>query len=409
MNGKQTRPSIGRRVGVAVAVLGVVALGGWVLQPRPLAVDVAVVREGRFEQTVEEDGRLRPVQRYTVASPVQGRLERPTLDVGAAVRAGDVLAVVHPLAPALIDARTRAVLQQRVGAGEAARAGAEAQWQRAQAALEQARSDLRRTRDLAQQRFVAPSVVEQAERAEREAAQALAAAAAERRRADFAAAEARAALAQVDGGAEPDRPWPVRSPVTGRVLKRHADSAVPVGVGQPLFEIADLGRLEAVVDVLSADALRLTVGAPATLSPGPGLAPLAARVLRIDPSAFTKVSALGVEEQRVPVVLALDDPATGQALGDGFRVEARIVVAAHERALLVPGGALVRDGDGWRVLLVQGGRAVARRVAVRERNADAAWVTDGVQPGDTVVLYPGQLVQDGQRVRPRTPAGAAPG
>lgn len=404
MNNKQASPRIGRWAGGAVAVLALAALAWWALQPRPLVVDVATVREGRFEQVVEEDDRLRPVQRFVVASPVQGRLERPTRDVGAEVQAGDVLAVVQPQAPALIDTRTRAVLQQRVGAADAARTTAEAQWQRAKVAAEQARADLHRTRGLAQQRFVAPSVLEQAERGERAAAQALLAADAERRRADYAAAEARAALAQAQGGESVDRPWPVRSPVAGRVLKRHQDSAVPVTVGQPLFEIADLGQLEAVVDVLSSDAVRIAVGATAMLSPGAGLPALAGRVSRIDPMAFTKVSALGVEEQRVPVVIALTEPSAGSALGDGFRVEARIVLSGQERALLVPGGALVRDGDGWRVFAVAGGRAVARRVTVRDRNADVAWVTDGVQAGETVILYPGQPIGDGQRVQARSAA-----
>ncbi|MEW6694254.1 MAG: HlyD family efflux transporter periplasmic adaptor subunit [Pseudomonadota bacterium] len=400
MNATSTRTPLGRRWALVAAVLGVAALGLWALQPRPLVVDVAQVRVGRFEQTVQEDGRLRPVQRYTVAAPLQGRLDRPMRDVGAVVRAGEVLAVLHPAPPALLDARTRAVLEQRVGAAQAALAAAQAQWQRAQLALEQARADGQRTRDLAQQRFVAPSAAEQAQRAERAADQALAAADAERQRARHALAEAQAALAHMAGGAA-DGPWPVRSPIDGRILKRHVDSAVPVNVGQALFEIADLAQLEAVVDVLSADALRIAVGAPATLSPGPGLPPLAARVARVDPTAFTKVSALGVEEQRVPVVLTLVEPLSQTALGDGYRVEARIVVAAQEQAVLVPGGALVRDGDGWRVLVVREGRAVARRVAVRERNADVAWVSDGVQPGETVVLYPGQWVQDGQHVRPR--------
>lgn len=408
MNETPTRSPWGRRAAIAAGVLGVAVLGAWVLQPRPLVVDVAAVHEGRFEQTVQEDGRLRPVQRYTVAAPLQGRLERPTLDVGADVRAGDVLAVLHPAAPALIDARTRAVLQQRVGASEAALAAADAQGQRARLTHDQARADLQRTRDLAQQRFVAPSAAEQAERSERAAAQALAAAEAERQRARYAVAEARAALAQADGGA-PGRPWLVRSPVGGRILKRHVDSAVPVNVGQALFEIADLAQLEAVVDVLSADALRIAVGAPATVSVGPAVPPLTARVARIDPTAFTKVSALGVEEQRVPVVLALEGPPAEAILGDGYRVEARIVVSAQERVTLVPTGALVRDGAGWQVLVVEGGRAVARRVALRDRNADVAWITDGVRAGDTVVLYPGQLVRDGQRLRPRAAPGQVSG
>ncbi|WP_119354905.1 efflux RND transporter periplasmic adaptor subunit, partial [Azohydromonas sediminis] len=227
---------------------------------------------------------------------------------------------------------------------------------------------------------------------------------AEQRAADYALAEARAALARAEPapGARVEGRWELRSPVDGRVVKLHLDSAAPVAVGQPLLEIGDTGALEAVVDVLSSDALRIAPGAVVTLSLGPGAPTLPGTVARIEPVAFTKVSALGIEEQRVNVIVDFDAAAAQRrALGDGFRVDARIVTAAHDGALLAPSAALVRDGARWRVFVVEGGRARARPVEVRDRHADAAWIEGGLRDGEQVVLYPGSTMRDGQRVRVR--------
>ena len=186
------------------------------------------------------------------------------------------------------------------------------------------------------------------------------------------------------------------------MLKLHLESEAPVAVGQPLLEIGDTTALEAVVDVLSGDALRIAVDAPVTLRLGAGVPPLAGRVARVEPVAFTKISALGIEEQRVNVIVDVDAAALRDApVGDGFRVDARIVVAANDGALLVPSGALVRDGAQWRVFVVDGGRARARQVQVEDRNADVAWIAYGLQEGETVLLYPGTTIGDGQRVTMR--------
>jgi len=389
---------------VGLALVAAAALLYAVYRPLPITVEVAPVTTGQFEQVIEEDGQLRLKNRYVITAPTLAQLQRPTLKVGDAVREGDVLARLAPAAPQLIDARTRAVLQQRVGSADAARRASAAQVQRAQTALAQATLEAGRSEQLAQQGFIAPSARDQADLARRSAQQALAAAQAEQAMADFAAAEARAALAQADpaGGARAGGLWEIKSPVNGQVLKLHLDSAAPVTAGLPLLEIGDTGAMEAVIDVLSGEVRQVQPGAAVQLSTGSGAAPLPGTVARVEPVAFTKVSALGIEEQRVNVVVALAAaPSDAARLGDGFRVDARITVSSQADAVLVPSAALVRDGESWRVFVVDDGKARARAVQIHDRNADMAWVKEGVKAGETVVLYPGSTIVDGQPVRLR--------
>lgn len=383
----------------ALLALAAIALGIWAFRPRPLVVEVAAVTQGRFEQAIEEDGQLRLKHRYLIAAPTLAELARPTLKVGDAVRAGEVVATLSPVAPQMIDARTRGVLQQRVGSADAARRATAAQVQRLDTALAQARLEAQRAAKLASENFIAASALDQAVLAERSARQALDAGRAELSAADFALAEARAALARAEPGARTEGLWTLKSPVDGRVVRLHLDSAAPVTAGQPLLEIGDTSVVEAVIDVLSGEVRQIAPGAPVQLSLGAGAPAIEGRVARVEPVAFTKVSALGIEEQRVNVIVDLAPGAPG--LGDGFRVDARIRVSAQDDALLVPSAALVRDGSGWRVFVLEGGRALARPVTLKERNAEVAWIAQGLQAGQSVLLYPGSTVRDGQSVRVR--------
>lgn len=386
--------------GLAVVALAAILWASY--RPRPLDVETASVAEGRFEQVIEEDGQLRLQQRYLVTAPTAAQLQRPTLKVGDAVKAGDVVAVLAPNAPGMIDARTRSVLQQRVGSADAAVAAARANVQRAQAALAQATLEAERSAQLAKDNFIAPSARDQSRLAREAAAQALKAAQAEQAAAGHAASEARAALGRAEPSGAAQGLWSLKSPVDGRVLKLHKDSSEPVQAGAPLLEIGDTGAMEAVIDVLSGDASRIATGAAVQLSTGRNQPPLAGQVARVDPVAFTKTSALGIEEQRVNVTVALKAlPQELQKLGDGFRVDARITVSAQDGALLVPSAALVRQGEGWQVFVVEGGKARARTVTFSDRNADSAWVKDGLKAGETVILYPGSVMKDGQPVRGR--------
>jgi HlyD family secretion protein len=386
--------------GLAVAALAAVLWAAY--RPRPLVVEVAQVTEGRFEQVIEEDGQLRLQHRYRVAAPTAAQLQRPTLKVGDAVQAGDVVAVLAPAAPAMIDARTRSVLQQRVGSAEAATQAAAANVKRLQAALAQATLEAERAAKLAQENFIAASARDQSRLAREAAQQALRAGQAEQAAAEHALGEARAALGRAEPSGAAEGLWPLRSPVNGRVLKLHKENAEPVQAGEPLLDIGDTAAMEAVIDVLSGDAPRIAPGASVELATGRNQPPLAGQVARVEPQAFTKVSALGIEEQRVNVVVALNAPAADlRQLGDGFRVEARITVSAHDGALLVPSAALVRHGEGWRVFVVDGGKAVARPVTFKDRHAESAWVLEGVKAGEAVVLYPGSGMVDGRAVRVR--------
>ena len=414
-NNKTRRWLIGALFLAAAAVL-VVA----VYRPRPLLVEVATVTTGTFEQAIEEDGRLRITTRYVVTAPTQAALLRPTLKVGDVVKAGDVLATLEPVAPQLIDTRTRNVLQQRVGSADAARRAAAAQVQRAQTALAQATLEADRATKLAQENFISPAARDQATLARQSAQQALAAAQAEQGVADYAQEEARAALSQAEpataarpkaaglpaGSGRSIGRWDIKSPVDGQVLKLYQDSAVTVTAGQPLLDIGNTTAMEAVIDVLSGEVTQIQPGAPVQLSLGSGAPAMQGKVIRVEPVAFTKVSALGIEEQRVNVIVGLEPAASGAPpaaapLGDGYRVDARITVSSQPRALLVPTAALVRDGSQWRVFVVADGHARAKPVQLQDRNADVAWLKDGLREGERVVLYPGSMVTDGQAVKVR--------
>lgn len=374
----------------------------WSFAPRPLAVDVGQVSIGPFEQSIEEDGQLRLRNRYQVAAPMAGQLQRPSLQVGDRVEHKQVLAWLAPMASPLIDPRNQSVLRQRIGRDDAAQQAASARVAQLQASLDQARLQTQRTVQLAQQNFINEAALDQAMSNERIAAQALEAGRAEWRAAQFSLAESQAALGQTTASPTTtmQRLVPITSPISGQVVKLHLSSAGPVMAGQALLDVGDLSALEAVIDVLSSDARHIPRGAHVALSLDARQAPLAGRVRHIEPTAFTRVSALGIEEQRVNVLVDLLPASPEQALGlgDGFRVDARIVLSRTEQALRVPSAALVRDGQDWRVWMVQNGRVQARKVMVKERNSEFGSIEPGLlNAGDPVVLYPAQLT-DGRRV-----------
>jgi HlyD family secretion protein len=377
------------------------ALTAWALRPQAVAVETAEVRQGAFEQTVSDDGKTRVRERYVVSAPLAGRLERITLRAGDAVDKGQVLALLTPTAPAFLDARTSRELQGRIGAVQALHARARAETAKAAAQRDQAQADLERQARLAKDGFVSETAREQASLALRTAERSLDAARYAEDAARHELAQARAALALYQSG-EAGAKWEVTSPVKGAVLKVVQESEGAVALGAPLIELADPKGLEAIVDVLSQEAVGIRPGMPARLELGQGVAPLAARVRLVEPAAFTKISALGIEEQRVNVVLDFAAPLENlQTVGDGFRVEAHVVVFRQESALKAPVGALFRDGDGWAVFTVDGGRARKRAVKVPRRNGVEAVVEDGLKAGERLVVYPSDALKDGARVSVR--------
>lgn len=396
-----------RRTGWVIAAVGVVAALAWGLRPRPIEVEAATVMRGTFVKTVDEDGKTRVRERYVVSAPITGHLLRIALEVGDAVEPGTLLATLVPPSPSLIDVRTEEELQQRVGAAEARHMATTAAVNRAQAAAALARSELERQASLAQQGFASRQAVDRVQREAELRAADVGVAQFDNHAAEHELAMARAALtrAQRKGAAnDAVQRFEIRSPVAGRVLRIVQESETNVAIGAALLEIGDPERLEAVVDILSTDAEAVAAGALVRFDPGPGGVALAGRVRLVEPSAFTKVSALGIEEQRVNVVIDFTHSAAELAklhLGDGYRVDAHIVVDRRDDALLVPTGALFRRGDGWAVFGIADGRAHATPVRIGPRNASHAVVEDGLVAGARVIVYPTDAIRDGVRVAPR--------
>ena len=397
-------------------VVALAALLAWAFAPRPLPVEVASVVQGRFEAGIEEDAKTRLRDRYAVSAPLAGRLARIALREGDAVRAGDVVARILP---ALLDERGLREQQARVEAAQAGvqRAGVRAE--RSRVVLEQARGDLRRSEDLARQGFVAAARLE-ADRLALDAAQKDAQAAVlEQQAARADLAQARAALDVVRRPEAPGagRAFEVRAPVAGRVLRVAQTSEGMVGLGAVLIELGDTAQLEVVAPLLSTDALQVRPGSPVRIERWGGPGVLQGRVRAVEPAAFTKVSALGVEEQRVNVLIDLSSPpAQWAALGDGYRVVARLLTREAEDATLVPVSALFplpSEGAAptgaepaaprMAVFVVEAGRARRVPVVLEARGGTHAWVKEGLQAGAQVVVYPPTPLTDGGRVRLRAP------
>ena len=293
-------------LGIALVALAGVLI--WAFRPQPIRVEVAEVRTGLFERVVEDDGKTRVRDRYVVSAPLSGRLARVQLKAGDSVKAGTVVAVLWPSAPAMIDARSHRELNERVGAANAAVEQARANVAREEAALEKARIDLTRLKKLQGEGFLSPSALDQAELAVRVQSKSLEAARFALDGATHDVAQARAALMRAqEGGAvrRPESSWPITSPVDGRVLRVLQESEAAVAIGTPLVEVANAEDLEIVVDVLSTEATQIAADALVRIDAGSGRV-LPGRVRRVEPAAFTKVSALGVEEQRVNVIIDFD-------------------------------------------------------------------------------------------------------
>jgi HlyD family secretion protein len=385
-------------IGIAV-VAGLLAVAMW---PQTVPVETATLSRGPFLLTVDEEGRTRVRDRFVVAAPLAGRVLRIELEPGDAVHAGDVVARMRPEQPALLDARSRAESQAALDSARAAVGRARADEQRARATLAQAERELTRVRNLVAESLSTAQQLDAREADVRTAQEQVNAAVFAARAAEADVARAQARLAP--GGADPGgRVVTVSSPVDGVVLKRERESETIVPAGEPLIDIGDPRQLEIVVDLLSVDAVRVTPGARVLVEQWGGERTLDARVRRIEPSGFTKISALGVEEQRVNVILEFTDPGQAwKALGDGYRVEARIVVWESADVLKVPTSALIRSGEQWAVYAVRDGRAVEVPVTLGHQNGQEAEVTGGIEAGATVILHPGDTIANGTRVQPRT-------
>jgi HlyD family secretion protein len=377
--------------------LGAVLAGSLVtyaIRPESLQVETAAVARGPLRVTLDEEGRTRVRDRYVIVAPVTGRVGRIEVEPGDSVMAGSAVARISPLP---LDPRGREQAEAVLQAAQATRAAADAAVHQARAALIQARRNGQRVAALAAERALSPAEVEQAALAETTAVYGLSSAESRARAASHQVEEARGALLAATGAAGPSATVTVRSPVCGSVLAVPERSERIVPAGTPLLEVGDCSQLEAVVDILTTDAADVLPGALMLVNPwGDERPALEARVRRVEPAAFTKISTLGVEEQRVNVIA--DFASTPAGLGDGFRIEARIVVWEGTDVLQIPTSSLFRRADGWSAFVVEDGRARARAVSVGHRNAAVAEIMAGLTAGERVVRHPSDEIEEGVRV-----------
>jgi HlyD family secretion protein len=391
------------RILAALAIAAALAALVWALIPRPVSVETAAVTKGKFVATVDEDGKTRVRERYVVAAPLAGRLTRVRLKAGDSVKADDVVAAIVPSPAPFLDPRSRVEAEQRLGAAEAARERTKATVERATAQTEQAKKDLERISVLAKTGAATTQALERAETAMRVADRDLRAAEFLDHAAEHEVAQAKALLAQyTDAGANPPDRWNVTAPVSGLVLKVAQESETVVQPGTPILDIGDPRDLEIVVDVLSTDAVEIHPGAEVSIEHWGGPGTLAGQVRRVEPAAFTKISTLGVEEQRVNVLIDIaSPPQRWVGLGEAYQLDTRITVFTRDDATIIPSGALFRVGDGWSVYVVSDGRAQRRAVELLRRSGRFAAVTAGVQPGDKVIVYPSDRIAPGVGVESR--------
>ena len=435
-----------RNTWIALAACGLLAAGllAWAFAPRPVEVEAVAATRGPFETAVEEDGRTRVSERYAVMAPIAGRLRRIALREGDAVQAGQAVALIEPLLAPLLDERARREQQAHVAAMQAALERAGTRVRAAQVGVEQTLNEQLRTAQLVAQGFVSPAKAD-ADRLALEAAMRERESAVESERvARYELAQAKVAL-DVSAGAQgavsaapragttqaaaatfqsdaasagpPPRVFTVRAPVAGTVLRVHQPSEGVVALGTPLLDLADTARIEIVAELLTTDAIAARPGSPVRIERWGGPGTLQGRVRRVEPAAFTKVSALGVEEQRVNVLIDLDPkaPELAQrvALGDGWRVVVRILTRQEADVLRVPVSAVFPwsgaagestaqvSAERMGVFVVEGGRARLRPVQVAARNGSLAWLRSGLSPGEAVIAYPPPAVADGVRVKAR--------
>ncbi len=394
----------GRFILWGAAVL-IVALVAWSFRPQPVPVDLAAVQRGTLRVTIDEEGITRVRERYVVSAPVAGRLQRVELRPGDRVTARQtVLATFSPATPTLLDTRTRAETDARMKAAQAARDQARVALQRARDELAFSQSELVRQRQVAQFGGITDERMAAVELDARTRAAQVKAGELALQAAEHELDAARAILQQVVSppAAATGGTLTLRSPIDGSVLRVHQESEALVPSGTPLIEVGNPAQLEVVADLLSTDAVKVQPGFPVLITGWGGDAALRGRVRLVEPAGFTKISALGVEEQRVNVLVDFDaEPGGAPRLGDGYRVEVSIIIWERNGVLKIPTSALFRSGDAWAVFAVRDGRAVQTTIQAGQRNAIEAELLSGLTEGDQVIVHPGDTVAEGVAVTPR--------
>lgn len=389
---------------IALAIIGAFI---YALSPKPVLVDTALVNRGALKVTVDEEGETRIREIYVVSSPLDGRVLRSPREVGdVVVKDKTLLAIIEPGDPSFLDIRTRRELEAVVAAAEASVILTESEIDRAESELEFAQSDLKRARSLAQRGTISERTLEKAaldvQTRQASLAQARANLTLRHRQLDSAKARLIGPEQKKDKAKDGSCCVEVHAPVDGRVLRIDKESEQIVKAGEPLLRIGDPKDLEIVVDLLSTDAVKVKAGADARIEGWGGPKPLIAKVRRVDPAGFTKVSALGIEEQRVNTILDLTSAREDlPTLGHDFRVFVRITVWSAKDVLKVPLGALFRQGNEWAVFRVVDGTALLTPVKIGQRNAHMAEIINGLETGARVILHPSDRVSGGTSVEER--------
>lgn len=388
---------------ISAVVVLIIALLVWGFWPKPVWVEAATVTRAPMTVSIEEEGRTRVIDRYVISAPVDGTTCRTQLDVGDSVEAEQTLLNIRPLESQVLDARSRAQAEARVSAARSALQSAKEQASAATAAQQLAINELKRLKPLMEKGVISKGEYDKALTEANTKAAA-------KRSADFnvdvASYELEAAKSVLDyartGTADSKQVVPVRSPITGRILKVAHQCEGPVRTGDPLLEVGDPTRLEIEVDVLSADAVKIKPGMQVLFDRWGGDKPLHGIVRTVEPVAFTKVSALGVEEQRVLIICDFtSQQELWQRLGDGYRVEAKFVLWQEDNVLQVPASSIFRYRDGWAIFVIENNRAQRRMVKVGQRNGLAAQILQGVAKGEHVINHPDDEVEHERRVKIR--------
>lgn len=385
----------------ALIVLGLLAWGFW---PRAVLVDTAAAVKGAFTVTIEEEGRTRVIDRFVVSAPLAGVACRIKLKVGDTVTQGEVLVNITPLQSQVLDPRSQAQARANAAAAQSALRSAEQQATAAKATAELAVKEEARLRTLAEQGLVPKEVHDKAQTGviTTQAARRSTLFAVDVARYELQAAESVLQYAGAKHREGAAQAIPVTSPVSGQILKVAHECEGAVATGQALLEVGDTSVLEVEVDVLSDDAVRIKPGMRVIFDRWGGEQPLEGAVRVVEPVGFTKISALGVEEQRVLVIVDFTSPKERwQRLGDGYRVEARFIIWQEDKVLQIPASALFRHQDGWAVFAMERGKAQIHPVEVGRRNGLHAQILNGLKEGDRVIVHPGDDIEHGKRVKAR--------
>jgi len=393
-----------RRIVVITIMAAVILAVAYGFMPRPVPVDVVKAGRGLFRVTIDEEGKTRVKDRFVLSAPVSGYMRRVELDAGDQVKKGQAVVVLEPRRSDVLDPRRRAEAEAAVSAARAVLNSAEEKARAATADAEYSRLRLERNRKLHDQGYIARDALDQSEsEAKRAEANRLSAeAAVKTARSELERARATLGYSAAVGTSGKIELVTVRTPVGGRVLKLHHESEGVVNAGEPLVDIGDPSHLEVEVEVLSADAVNIGPGTTVFFERWGGDAPLEGKVKTVEPAAFTKISSLGVEEQRVLVIADITSlPESWQRLGDRYRVEAAFVIWEGKNVLQIPSSALFRKGEGWAAFVMKDRKAHLREVKVGHRNGLAAEIISGIAEGETVIIHPDDSITDGVRVKVR--------